>query len=735
MPASRRLSRLLRVLIVAAVVLLALGLRLRAVALLPIDYDEDDYLRAATRLAGGLAASDWGVLLRENYRPEHPQLAKLAFGLALAPLPAAPEITDRPTTDRPAAGLPQPHLTVARTVAALFGALGVLVVALLDPLAGLLLGVHTWQIKYTSQVMLESLPAATSALSVLAYTRTRATPVRGVQRPAVWLALSALALGLSVAGKYLYAVAGLAIALDWALAAWRAPGRRAAALRLAGWALLAVGAFVLADPYLWPAPLARLSDSLFYHGAYARSAGVAAAGFPVWQPLVWLAGPVPWHPGTFLFELDLAVSALAVAGFATLWRRQRVYGLWLLLALGILLVWPTKWPQYILVLTVPLSLAASQGLRLLVRRVDEALRARIARRTERPAPGPRGPAGSPVLPWLLPGLATLAAIAVFPLIFQTAMALTDFSMLSFKDGLRGGVWRAAWQGLSGQVAPAPVTAFASSTIGARIEVRDRGEPVIVPIFPAGLAYSDEVHYAGPQVLLRLLAGAGANFIVFEAIWTVASVALQTALGIAVALALSRRGLRFRAGWRALFILPWAIPEFVGALIWAHLFEPTNGWLSLALGRPLYWQATPESTLLVLLLAALWLGWPFMLIAAGAGLQAIPAELSDAAMIDGAAGWTRFRLVTWPLLFPLLAPAIIIRAIFAFNQFYLFFVMRAPWPLLTFATLSYYLFDTNRQTGGQFAISAAINLFTVLALLIFVFGFTRWTRRAERAAYG
>ena len=85
-------------------------------------------------------------------------------------------------------------------------------------------------------------------------------------------------------------------------------------------------------------------------------------------------------------------------------------------------------------------------------------------------------------------------------------------------------------------------------------------------------------------------------------------------------------------------------------------------------------------------------------------------------MDGAVGWQRFRWVTWPLMLPLLAPALFVRGIFAFNQFYLFYTMRVDPPTITLATASYYLFAPTGNFGGQFAVSAAINIFTVLVLL-------------------
>ena len=117
------LRRLVLLAAAGAVLLLALGTRMLAVGELDPDFDEDDYLRAGQLYATGLQAGDPGVFLRENYRPEHPPLSKIVTGLAIAPLAPAPEIPDAPITAEPNKDLPEPHLTVARTAGAVFGAL------------------------------------------------------------------------------------------------------------------------------------------------------------------------------------------------------------------------------------------------------------------------------------------------------------------------------------------------------------------------------------------------------------------------------------------------------------------------------------------------------------------------------------------------------------------------------------------------------------------------------------
>ncbi len=713
----KSLNRLILFLAAVVVTLIALSARLTAVDQLPIDYDEDDYMRAGQIYATGLQNGDWSVFTRENYRTEHPPLTKIVNGLIMAGLPPAPEIPDRPTTADPASSLPQPHLTDVRTSHAIFGTLEVFVLSLINPLAGLLLAVHTWTIKYTSQVMLEALPALTSLLAVVFYLQSRRNRARTARPAPGWLLLSAVMLGLTAASKYPYTMVGVAVLIHWLWDTW--PGRSDEDNRstwqwlrpIVLWGLVALIVFFLADPYLWPDPINRLRDSIGYHGRYATTATeVEEANFPIWQQLVWLAQSVPWSSNVFPVQLDVFILLFAILGLKRLWQKHRVFALWLIILFVFLLFWPTKWPQYVLMLTAPLALSAIEGLRTVVwepfshwvrrMRSDGVKRPtrqqiKLAWRETRQA-----------FPWLVPGLIALGLIALFPLIYQIAMSLTDLNVTSLRDGLRGGVWRAVGEGLTGQAKPVTVAVFERPT-------------------------STQVNYAGPAILLNLLTGGVADLVVFEIMWTVSAVFLQTAFGVGVALMLNRAGVRFKGWWRTLFILPWAIPEFVGAIIWFNIFEPTNGWVSLLLHKPFQWQQSPTITLIVLLIAALWMGWPLMMLASLAGLKMIPPDVYDAAAVDGARGWDRFRSVTWPLLLPVLTPVLIIRTILTFNQFYLFYGMRANYPTVTLSTAAFYFFDATSYYGGQFAVAAAINIFTVILLLGFVIWFSN--RKQVQAA--
>jgi hypothetical protein len=348
----------------------AFDLRWRALEALPIDYDETWYLEGAQEIAEVLRSGELAGLTATNKRPEHPQLVKLLYAAAILRVEPSPPSPERRDVAGGASRLPESQLVAARGAAGAFGALEVLLLAWIHPLAGLLLALHAWTIKYTSLVMLEALPAFTSLASVASYARFKKTGGN-----AGWIA-SAILLGLSAAGKYMYAVVGVAILIDWALELRAGPPSRLARARpLLLWGAGSLLAFFAAYPYLWPDPLWRLEQSLFFHAAYSTSANVA--GFPFWQPLVWLTTRAGGHDSpAYWVQLDPWLTLLALLGLDRLWREERVYALWLGVALLFLLLWNTKWPHYVLILTAPLCLAAAAGaLRLLAVPV-RALRAR-----------------------------------------------------------------------------------------------------------------------------------------------------------------------------------------------------------------------------------------------------------------------------------------------------------------------------------------------------------------------
>jgi ABC-type sugar transport system permease subunit len=713
----KRLQIPLRILAILLVIFCAWTLRAKAVSKLPIDYDEDDRLRAGQEYAHLIRTSNWSGFLETNYRPEHPPLAKIIIGLSILSAPEMPLTPDVPTSEGPNNYLPRDLVKPARTFNAIIGTVTVAIIALINPLAGLFLAIHTLTIKYVSEIMLEAFPALMSLLAAISYLKWKQSKRSGLNS---WLILSAVSLGLTAASKYLYCVVGIAILVDWYLDA-KEKGTVKLTLRTAVlWGALAVIIFFLFDPYLWPNPIGRLEESVFFHYGYTTKAiEVQNAGYPIWQPIFWLFfSPTVWHKNIFPFPFDPFITILAIFGLKRLWNKEKLYVLWLGIGMAFLLVWPTKWPQYIIMLTVPLSFAAAESIFLVRDNILEWWQARkIRAKTHYNKTETRR-----ALPWLVPGLIAFAILTIFPLLFQFGVSLTNFNTASIRDGFNGGIWRAISEGITGQL----------PTMPGEIETR-----------------ADKVNFVGlnlyPNVFSFIAYSNGWSVLFFNVLWTVLSVLLQCGLGLGVALLLWQNGVKLGKFWQALFILPWAIPEMIGAMMWVNIFQPETGWLALAATKfgpgsffAMFANALdkgPSLWLIVFLLPAMWYGFPFMMLAASIGLKTISREILDAAAIDGASIWQTFKYVTWPLLLPLLIPAIIVRGIFAFNQFYLF--QAFGFADSTLATLSYNIFNPTNgfgRYGGQFAVSATINIITVILLMFFVMLFNRWSKAGEGVTY-
>lgn len=326
-------------LILVGIVLLALLLRSWAALRLPLDYDEPVYLETAEEYAQALRNGDINGLIDYGGNREHPALGKILYALALL---GVGQDADWMVA-----------VYVARLVSVLFGLLATFLLALFDPLAGGLLAVHTLAVKYTAQVYLEALPHLASIAAVLALARSNGTRDR-------WFWLSALALGVTTAGKFTYLPIVLVLAY---LAIWEKSLRWPS---LVVYGVVAVAAFWLLNPILWREPFSRLFDSLFFHMRYSQGLPVEMAGYGWDRPLYWIsrAEATVWHPDVFFYPgLDGPIFLLALPGLYWEWRERRWVVVWIVVSLVLLLLWPTKWPQYTLVLTPALCLSASSAVR------------------------------------------------------------------------------------------------------------------------------------------------------------------------------------------------------------------------------------------------------------------------------------------------------------------------------------------------------------------------------------
>jgi ABC-type sugar transport system permease subunit len=182
------------------------------------------------------------------------------------------------------------------------------------------------------------------------------------------------------------------------------------------------------------------------------------------------------------------------------------------------------------------------------------------------------------------------------------------------------------------------------------------------------------------------------------LFTASSVTLEAAGGLGLALLLNRPS-PTRGVLRAAALLPWAMPTVVAALVWRFMFEGQTGIANTtlvaigAVDTPVSWLTDPGNAWIPLILADAWKTTPFVALLLLAGLQQIDPALYEAARIDGAGSWQRFREITWPLLRPALIVAVLFRALDAFRVFDLIFVMTGGGPGTATETVTLYSFTT------------------------------------------
>lgn len=216
------------------------------------------------------------------------------------------------------------------------------------------------------------------------------------------------------------------------------------------------------------------------------------------------------------------------------------------------------------------------------------------------------------------------------------------------------------------------------------------------------------------------------------VWVAFGVGLQFAVGFIAALLLNR-SFAWRAVARALIVVPWALPSVIIGLIWTWMLDFNLGVLneiSVRLGllsASVPWLAQPDTAMAGVLLAIVWQGFPFFAVTLLAGMQAIPRELYEAASIDGAGAFGRFRYVTLPGLAGVMATALLLRMIWVANSLDLILVMTGGGPGTATQTLPLHAFLT-AWSGGNYGHGAALSVLLTLLLLGVVIAYV-WRHRA------
>jgi ABC-type sugar transport system permease subunit len=220
------------------------------------------------------------------------------------------------------------------------------------------------------------------------------------------------------------------------------------------------------------------------------------------------------------------------------------------------------------------------------------------------------------------------------------------------------------------------------------------------------------------------------------VFTFGSVGFKLVLGIVMALVLTSN-IRWRSFWTGVLLIPWVAPTVVSALNFLWIFDGTLGVMNYLLVRVLRilpqgvgWLSEPGFAMASVVAVNIWRGFPFFGISFLAGMKAIPAELYEAAAVDGAGPLQRFRHVTLPGLKNIMIIVVLLSTIWTFNDFQIIYILTKGGPGGTTMVMPVFTYETafGAQRLGE-AIAVALYLLPALAITIMVLA--RYMRRGRK----
>lgn len=213
-----------------------------------------------------------------------------------------------------------------------------------------------------------------------------------------------------------------------------------------------------------------------------------------------------------------------------------------------------------------------------------------------------------------------------------------------------------------------------------------------------------------------------NSAVVTARFTLMTVAMEFAIGLGIALLLTQE-LIGRPIFRALVLLPLMVPPLVSGLLWRLMYDHELGVISYFIrtlgGEPPVFLGDPSIALFAVSVTEVWRSTPFMVLILLAALQSVPTELHEAAQIDGAGGFERFRAVTFPLILPVVLIALLFRTVDVLRTFDLVYLLTQGGPGTRTEVLSMFIYRYGFQSFDMGLTSAASMLLFALTLVVCV----------------
>ncbi|GAA1438971.1 sugar ABC transporter permease [Mycobacterium cookii] len=216
------------------------------------------------------------------------------------------------------------------------------------------------------------------------------------------------------------------------------------------------------------------------------------------------------------------------------------------------------------------------------------------------------------------------------------------------------------------------------------------------------------------------------------VYVVGAVLLQTVLGFSIAYLISRRT-RGRGALTTLFLVPMMLSPVVVGLFWKFMLDAQFGVINSMLGSlgfgQVEWLTRQRTALFSLIVVDTWQWTPFIMLIALAGLTAVPAYLYEAASIDRASEWFRFRHITLPMVWPLLLIAVMFRAIEAFRLFDLVYILTSGGPGVSTETLSFHVYKV-AFLGFNTGTASAYGILMVLVVIVLAQLYLRYLNKLK-----